>query len=297
MSTGTVGFIGLGIMGDGMARCLLKSGRSLVVWNRSAAKCDALKAEAADAVTVLASPAEVVKACDLVYVMLSTPEAVKAVYEMDGGVLAGVGAGKCIVDCATLAPEDMIRLSEQVTSKGGRFLEAPVSGSKGPAAAGALIFLAGGDEALYADCAADFDAMGKAKFHFGAVGAGTRMKLVVNMLMGSMMCAFGEGLALCEASGLDRAQLLQVLELGAVATPMYKLKGPKMIAGDHAPNFPLQHAHKDMRLAVELGTAVGVGLPVSATAEAAMKRARDDDGLGESDFSAVYEAQKKVKPS
>ena len=132
------------------------------------------------------------KACDLVYVMLSTPEAVKAVYEMDGGVLAGVGAGKCIVDCATLAPEDMIRLSEQVTSKGGRFLEAPVSGSKGPAAAGALIFLAGGDEALYADCAADFDAMGKAKFHFGAVGAGTRMKLVVNMLMGSMMCAFGE---------------------------------------------------------------------------------------------------------
>ena len=84
-------------MGDGMARCLLKSGRSLVVWNRSAAKRDALKAEAADAVTVLASPAEVVKACDLVYVMLSTPEAVKAVYEMDGGVLAGVGAGKCIV--------------------------------------------------------------------------------------------------------------------------------------------------------------------------------------------------------
>ena len=124
------------------------------------------------------------------------------------------------------------------------------------------------------------------------------MKLVVNMLMGSMMCAFGEGLALCEASGLDRAQLLQVLELGAVATPMaYKLKGPKMIAGDHAPNFPLQHAHKGPRLAVELGTAVGVGLPVSATAEAAMKRARDDDGLGESDFSAVDEAQKKVKPS
>ena len=89
----------------------------------------------------------------------------------------------------------------------------------------------------------------------------------------------------------------KVLDLAAVANPMFKLKGPKMLQGDYAPNFPLQHAHKDMRLAVELGTAVGVGLPVSATAEAAMKRARDDDGLGESDFSAVYEAQKKVKPS
>ena len=82
---------------------------------------------------------------------------------MKGGVLDGMSAGKCIVDCATLAEEDMARLSAQVLAKGGRFLEAPVSGSKGPAAQGQLIFLCGGDETLFKSCAADLDSMGKVR--------------------------------------------------------------------------------------------------------------------------------------
>ena len=129
-----------------MAKCLLKSGRKLVVWNRSAAKCAALSADHPGAVTAVDSPSAVLAACDLVYCMLSTPDAVKAVYEMEGGVLAGVRAGTKLVDCATLAAEDMVRLEKQVTERGGRFLEAPVSGSKGPAASGQLIFLTAGDE-------------------------------------------------------------------------------------------------------------------------------------------------------
>lgn len=289
-----MGFIGLGIMGEGMANCLLKSGVKLVVWNRSAAKAEALKAANPDSVTVVGTPAAVLAECEVTFCMLSTPEAVQSVYEMEGGVLAGVSAGKCIVDCATLAVADMTRISEQVLAKGGRFLEAPVSGSKGPAANGQLIFLAGGDKALYDTVAPELDAMGKKSFHFGEVGAGTKMKLVVNMVMGTMMCAFGEGLHLCTEQGLDASQLLEVLELGAIANPMFKLKGPKMLQGDHAPNFPLQHAHKDMRLAVAAGEAVGLGMPVSAAAESAMKRARDE-GHGELDFSAVYEGQKKAK--
>ena len=90
---------------------------------------------------------------------------------------AGVTAGKCIIDCATLAVADVERLSAQVVELGGRFLEAPVSGSKGPAAAGQLIFLTGGDQELYTSVAADLDAMGKAKYFLGAVGSGTRMKV------------------------------------------------------------------------------------------------------------------------
>jgi len=195
---------------------------------------------------------------------------------------------------ATLAVSDMTRLSEQVLGKGGRFLEAPVSGSKGPAANGALVFLCGGDRPLYDTVSAQLEAMGKKSFYFGEVGTGTKMKLVVNMVMGTMMCAFGEGLELCTQQGLQPEQLLEVLDLAAVANPMFKLKGPKMIQGDHAPNFPLQHAHKDMRLAVAAAEAVGLDMPVSASAEAAMKRACDD-GRGELDFSAVFESQKKPK--
>jgi len=281
-------------MGEGMARRLLGGGRSLVVWNRSAEKSEALKAESPEKVEVVATPAAVLAACDLVYCMLSTPDVCKSVYEMEGGVLAGVTEGKCIVDCATLAEEDMQRLSGQVVAKGGRFLEAPVSGSKGPAAQGQLIFLCGGDEALFTSCADDLDVMGKAKFFFGAVGQGTRMKLVVNMVMGSMMSAFGEGLSLCDAVGLDGAQLLQVLDLGVMANPMFKLKGPKMLASDHAANFPLKHAEKDMRLAVAMGQAHGIELPVASTADTSMKKAIDA-GHGDKDFSAVVEGQKKAK--
>lgn len=265
----TVGFVGLGIMGEGMAKCLIKAGLKLVVWNRSTSKSDAFKAAAPDSVTVADSPSAVIAACEVTFCMLSTPEAVRSVYEMDGGVLAGVSAGKCIVDCATLAEEDMKRCSAHVLAKGGRFLEAPVSGSKGPAANGQLIFLCGGDKPLFESIASELDAMGKKSFYFGEVGSGTRMKLVVNMVMGTMMCAFSEGLHLCGSSGLDPAQLLEVLDLGAIANPMFKLKGPKMLAGDHSPNFPLQHAHKDMRLAVEAGAGFGIGMPVSTSPDVA----------------------------
>ena len=293
--SGAIGFIGLGIMGDGMARILIKSGRKLVVWNRTAAKAEALKAESPDSVVVAATPAEALAQVELAYVMLSTPDVVKAVYEMEGGVLAGVAAGKKIVDCATLAVEDMTRLNEQVTSKGGRFLEAPVSGSKGPAANGQLIFLCGGDEALYTECAADLDAMGKAKFFFGEVGAGTKIKLCVNMTMGSLMCAFGEGFSLCTSSGMDASKLLEVLGLGVCGCPLLSLKGAKMLAGDHAPNFPLQHAEKDMRLAIGLAAKGGLALPLASVGQANMKRAMDEDKLGDQDFSSVFETQKKQK--
>eukprot|EP00322_Chrysochromulina_rotalis_P028400 CAMPEP_0115852212 /NCGR_PEP_ID=MMETSP0287-20121206/12880_1 /TAXON_ID=412157 /ORGANISM="Chrysochromulina rotalis, Strain UIO044" /LENGTH=323 /DNA_ID=CAMNT_0003306267 /DNA_START=9 /DNA_END=980 /DNA_ORIENTATION=- len=291
----TIGFIGLGIMGDGMARRLISTaGRKLVVWNRTKAKADALVAEVgANKATVANTPAEVIAACDITYVMLSTPEAVKECYEMDGGVLAGVAAGKCIVDCATLAVEDMVRISKQVVDAGGRFLEAPVSGSKGPAAQGQLIFLCGGDEALYGTCVADLDAMGKAKFFFGAAGSGTRMKLCVNMVMGSMMASYGEGFCLAQGAGLDPSQLLQVLDLGVCGAPLLKLKGAKMLAGDHAPNFPLKHAQKDMRLACALGKQVDVALPVAAAADSAMKAAMQIGDLADKDFSATLEGQKK----
>ena len=90
------------------------------------------------------------------------------------------------------------------------------------------------------------------------------MKLVVNMVMGTMMASLGEGLALCGAAGMDCEQLLKVLDLGVMSNGMFRLKGPKMVQSDHAPNFPLQHAQKDMRLAGELGAQLGLGLPVAA---------------------------------
>jgi 3-hydroxyisobutyrate dehydrogenase-like beta-hydroxyacid dehydrogenase len=114
------------------------------------------------------------------------------------------------------------------------------------------------------------------------------------MVMGSMLAAYGEGLSLAQASGLDASQLLQVLELGVCGAPLLKLKGAKMLAGDHAPNFPLKHAEKDMRLACELGSKSGITLPVAATADATMKEAMKVGSLADQDFSALFEVQKKA---
>lgn len=229
--------------------------------------------------------------------MLSTPAASRAVFEGEEGVLAGVSEGTTIVDCATLAEADMQRMEQQVNAKGGKFLEAPVSGSKGPAYSGLLIFLCAGAEAAYEDATvrSALKAMGKAKHFFGDVGGGTRAKLVVNSLMGTMMAAFGESLALAESVGLDGDTMLEVIGQGAVQSPMYALKGPKMLRGDHAPNFPLQHAHKDMQLAVSLAREAGVECAVTESAERLFRQARADEELrvAEQDFSAVFESIRK----
>mmetsp|Transcript_131322 Transcript_131322/g.379902 ORF Transcript_131322/g.379902 Transcript_131322/m.379902 type:complete len:316 (-) Transcript_131322:104-1051(-) len=294
------GFVGLGIMGEGMAARLLSEGvagsaeNPLVVWNRTGAKCTALKEKFPDKEVIIKSTArEVVEACGVTYSMLSTPAASKAVFEGDDGVLAGVGSGKSIVDCATLAEADMQRMDAAVREKGGRFLEAPVSGSKGPAATGTLIFLCAGSEDLFNEIKdSGLNAMGKASHFFQTqVGYGTRAKLVVNSLMGTMLAAFGEGLALSEAVGLDPSKMIEVIGQGAIATPMFGLKGPKMIAKDHAPNFPLKHAHKDMDLACGMAKGAGVEYSVMDQAEKVFRAAREDSDLNvaDEDFSAVFE--------
>jgi len=287
-----IGFIGSsGIMGEGMCNCLLKEGRRLVIWNRNVAKSEAIAASQWGAkVTVAASASDVVAQCAVTYSMLSDLRASEAVFP---AVLAASAPGKSLIDCATLTPERMAAMAAAFTAEGGAFLEAPVSGSKAPAAAGALIFLCGGDRAVYDAAKPELAIMGKADFHFGDVGKGTQMKLVVNMVMGDMMVALGEGLALAGAAGLPadaESGLLKVLDLGVMANGLFKLKGPKMLAGDHAPNFPLKHAQKDMRFAIALGDELGQALPAAAAANAAFVAARGANG--DADFSAVYESQK-----
>lgn len=304
----SIGFIGLGIMGEGMAARLLSEGiagsedKPLVVWNRTPSKCEALKKKfPSQQIIIKETPKEVVESCGITYSMLSTPEASKAVFECETGVLAGVSSGKSIVDCATLAESDMLRMNQQVENKGGRFLEAPVSGSKGPAAMGQLIFLCAGSSELFEEIKDNgLNVMGKASHFFSTtVGYGTRAKLVVNSLMGTMLAAFGEGLALSESVGLDPSTMVEVIGQGAIQSPMYNLKGPKMIVKDHAPNFPLKHAHKDMKLACDMAEANKTEFSIIGQAEKVYREAREDKDLNiaDEDFSAVFEKIHKESDS
>eukprot|EP00877_Chromochloris_zofingiensis_P001313 jgi/Chrzof1/11182/Cz05g27060.t1 len=290
----TVGFMGLGIMGTAMARNLLKSGKfkAVYVWNRTLSKCSELVAEGAIMAT---TAAELVQKCDITYAMLADPgAAVQAVISPDG-VAAGISAGKGYVDMSTVDETTSQQIADIITSKGGRFLEAPVSGSKKPAIDGQLIILAAGDEGLFKDSAVAFDIMAKRSLYLGEVGAAARMKLVVNMVMGTMMGAFAEGMALADKAGLQQTHLLEVLGLGAMANPMFALKGPALMAREYPTAFPLKHQQKDLRLALALGDALDQPLPLAAAANEAYKEAKAK-GLGDDDFAAVYEAVQAPAP-
>ncbi|XP_057743395.1 glyoxylate/succinic semialdehyde reductase 1-like [Arachis stenosperma] len=284
-----VGFLGLGIMGKAMSMNLLRHGFKVTVWNRTVSKCDELVEHGA---SIGETPAAVIKKCKYTIAMLSDPSAALSVVFDKDGVLEQIGNGKGYVDMSTVDADTSSKISEAIKSKGGSFLEAPVSGSKKPAEDGQLVILAAGDKALYDEVVPAFEVLGKKSFHLGEVGNGAKMKLVVNMIMGSMMNAFSEGLTLAGRSGLNPSTLLDVLDLGAIANPMFKMKGPSMLKNNYSPAFPLKHQQKDMRLALALGDENAVPMPIAAAANEAFKKARSM-GLGDLDFSAVHETLKK----
>ncbi|KAK5784220.1 glyoxylate/succinic semialdehyde reductase 1-like [Gossypium arboreum] len=288
-----IGFLGLGIMGKAMSMNLLKNGFKVTVWNRTLSKCDELVAHGA---SVGETPAEVVKKCNITIAILSDPAAALSVVFDKDGVLDQIGSGKGYIDMSTVDPETSCKISEAIALKGGHFLEAPVSGSKQPAETGQLVILAAGDKALYEEAVPAFDVLGKKPFFLGPVGNGAKMKLVINMIMGSVMNAFSEGLILAERSRLNPHSLLEVLDLGGIANPMFRGKGPEMLKDNYSPAFPLKHQQKDMRLALALGDQNAVSMPVAAAANEAFKKARSM-GLGDLDFSAVFETVKLLKHS
>ena len=281
-----LGFIGLGIMGSAMAANLVKAGFQVTIWNRSPEKCGALCELGA---RPAATPREVMETCDITFAMLADPAAAHHVCFSMHGVLEGMAPGKGYVDLSTVDPETSQEIAAAITAKGGRFLEAPVSGSRKPAEEGTLIILTAGDRSLYEDALPAMAKMGKKVLYLGPVGNGANMKLVVNMVMGGMMAAFCEGLVLGEKAGLAAADILDVLDSGAMANPMFKLKGGLIGRGNFATAFPLKHMQKDLRLAVALGDRLQQPLHTAATANEEFKKARQL-GFGDEDFSAVYKA-------
>jgi 3-hydroxyisobutyrate dehydrogenase-like beta-hydroxyacid dehydrogenase len=282
------GFLGLGIMGGAMAANLLRAGFEVVVWNRNPERCAPLLALGARQGK---NPAAVAAACDITFAMLSDPAAAIEVCFGAEGVLAGIGGGRGYIDVSTVDDHTACRIAAAVGERGGRFLEAPVSGTKKPAEDGTLIFLAGGDQGLYDEAIPALAVMGKKSHYLGAVGQGARMKLVVNMIMGGMMTAFCEGLALGCKAGLPGEQILEVLDEGALANPMFRGKGPMLLQEEYPVSFPLKYMQKDLRLALLLGDELRQPLPGGAIANETFKRACAA-GLGEDDLTAVFEVVK-----
>jgi 3-hydroxyisobutyrate dehydrogenase-like beta-hydroxyacid dehydrogenase len=177
-----------------------------------------------------------------------------------------------------------------IRDTGADYLEAPVLGSKKPATEGTLVILTGGDAGLSARMEPLLLSMGSRVIHMGDTGMAAHMKLIINQVMGTILCVFAEGALAGMEAGLAAEKILSVLQNSVVACPAILLKGPDML-GERVftPNFPLKHAHKDMRLAVETGKAMGIPTPVTKAACDLFGAARDK-GFGDRDISAVMRA-------
>jgi 3-hydroxyisobutyrate dehydrogenase-like beta-hydroxyacid dehydrogenase len=177
--------------------------------------------------------------------------------------------------------------------KGAQFLEAPVAGSRKPAEDATLTIMAAGDRELYDAALPLLEKMGKKLLFLGEAGNAARMKLANNLVMCGMLTSLSEGIALAAGSGLDTAQLLEVLDSGAVTNPMFRLKGPQIAANCEFPAaFPLKHMQKDLRLALQLAEEVGQPLFVTATINELYKKALSEN-LGDADFAAISKVIRK----
>ncbi|CAG5105888.1 Oidioi.mRNA.OKI2018_I69.chr1.g2541.t1.cds [Oikopleura dioica] len=284
-TTAKLGFLGLGIMGGAMAMNLLRTGHDVSVWNRTASKTIPLRNRGA---TVYDTKRQIVENCDIIFACVSDPKAAREIVFGNGGVLKYMNDQKAYVDMSTVDPETAIAIGEAIRSKGGRFLEAPVSGSKVPAELGELIIMCAGDRTLYVDLYSCMEAISKKWFFLSEVGSAARMKLVVNSIMGAQMAALAEGMALAEKCDLDQVTLLEILSLGALGSKMVNAKGSAILESNFPPNFPLRLQQKDLRLAVSLSDKVHQPISVIASANELYKRSMAAN-LGDSDMSAVYE--------
>ncbi|XP_058891301.1 cytokine-like nuclear factor N-PAC isoform X5 [Acipenser ruthenus] len=287
-----IGFLGLGLMGSGIVANLLKMGHIVMVWNRTAEKqlgslqCDLFIQEGA---RLGRTPAEVVSTCDVTFSCVSDPKAAKDLVLGPSGVLQGIRPGKCYVEMSTVDPDTVAELSQVITSRGGRFLEAPVSGSQQLSNDGMLVILAAGDRSLYEDCSSCFQAMGKTSFFLGEVGNAAKMMLILNMVHGSFMATIAEGLTLAQVTGQSQTTFLDILSHGQMASTFLDQKCQNVLQGNFKPDYYLKHIQKDLRLAIAMGDSVNHPTPMAAAANEVYKRAKALD-QSDNDMSAVYRA-------
>jgi 3-hydroxyisobutyrate dehydrogenase len=276
-----VAVLGTGIMGSAMARNLVSAGLRTTVWDRSPAATAPLSDAGA---LVTASPAEAVQDARVVITMLPTADVVDSV--IFAGVAEALAEGAVWAHMGTIGVTATTGIASRLGQlrPGVMFVDAPVSGSKGPAEGGQLLILASGPPASEAAVRPVFSAIGRKTVWLGEAGQGSRMKLVVNAYMSILIEGVAEALELAGRLGIDDAGLAEAIEGGPLDAPIADAKLHKMEQGDFAPEFPLEWALKDVDLAI--GAAGDDELPLLA-ALSRQWRAAVDAGHGREDVSAA----------
>ncbi len=261
MDNSTVGLIGTGIMGEPMARNLLRPGLTVCVHSRTKSKAERLLAEGARWAD---SPADLARMVETVITVVTDSPDVEAAYLGEHGVCAGLRDGTLCIDMSTVAPETAIRVGEAVRERKGRFVDAPVSGGKTGAEAGTLSIMVGGDEPDVGRARTVFDVLGKSIVHCGPVGTGQLTKLCNQILCGLNLLGVCEAMVFGDRAGLNLETMLAAVSKGAAGSWALDNLGSRMIRRDFAPMFMVALQNKDLRITLDSARRLDVPLPGTA---------------------------------
>jgi 3-hydroxyisobutyrate dehydrogenase len=279
-----VGFIGLGVMGEPMALNLVRAGTGLIVWNRSAGKCEALRAAGAE---IAADPAELFRRARIVFLMLADAPAIDAVLGRFTPEFEALVAGHVIVQMGTIAPAASRALQIDIRAAGGVYVEAPVSGSRVPADTGQLVAMLAGDAAE--EVRPLLAPLCRQTILCGAVPNALLMKLSVNLFLITLVTGLAEAMHFASRHGLDLEQFQAVLEAGPMASSVSRLKARKLAAGDFAVQSSIQDVLRNNRMVAEAARQAGLASPLLDVCHALFGETAAL-GLEESDMAAVLRA-------
>jgi 3-hydroxyisobutyrate dehydrogenase-like beta-hydroxyacid dehydrogenase len=287
-----VGFLGLGIMGQAMAANILKAGYPLTVFNRTAARAEALARQGA---AVAPTPKALAQAAEVIIAMVTGPEALYNLLWGAEGAAEALGPGKVFINMSSVSPSFTKEMAVQVAAAGAAFLDAPVSGTKKPAEEGALVILAGGKPEKIQELTPLLLTMGKKVIYCGRVGQGSMMKMFINLLLGVMMEGFAEALNFGARGGLDFDAMLETVASGAMNSPMFQVKAANLKAGHYPAAFPLKHLAKDCKFVVDTAFELGAPVPVGQTL-LHLYRSGWAQGWGDEDISAIARVLEDLSP-
>jgi 3-hydroxyisobutyrate dehydrogenase-like beta-hydroxyacid dehydrogenase len=278
-------FVGLGAMGSRMVRRLLEAGHAVAGYNRTRAKAEPLISAG---MRLAESPRAAAQGGDVVFSMVTDTAALRAVALGPDGIVAGLRRGATWVEMSTVSPAATRELAGGVVARGAAMLDAPVSGSIATLEQGQLSIMVGGDATSLERVRPYLLAIGPTITHVGPLGSAVSMKIAINLGLAVQVLAFSEAVLLAEKAGIARERAVDALLKSVVASPMLKYRGPFVLEMPAEAWFDVFLMQKDLRLAMELGSSLGVPLP-SATLAHEMLTAARGLGLAEYDFAVLFD--------
>lgn len=273
-------------MGYPMARNLARAGHDVAVWSHTSSKAKQLAQE--EKAVVCDSPKQVGEKAECIFVCVGDTSMAEEVVVGDKGVIAGATPGTVVGDASTISPVASRAIGQKLAAKGIHYLDAPCTGSTGGANGGTLTFMIGGDQKVFERVKPYFDVMGKQFYFCGGPGMGLQAKLTQNLILASIQQAFNEGIVLSTKGGIAPDLMVEILNNSAAKSGLIAYKAPFVFKRDFTTNFSTKWMHKDVSLALESASELGLPLPLTGVTEQ-MFRVAIAEGYGESDMCSTIQ--------